>query len=107
MSYDWKIYLQDIDDSCKKVLQYTSSLSKEQFIHHDMTYDAVLRNLEIIGEAAKRIPDDMRSKYPAIEWRKIAGIRDVVIHAYHAIDNDIIWDVVQTEIPRLLKNLDD
>jgi len=65
------------------------------------TYDAVVRNLEIIGEAAKHMSDDLRGELPDIEWRKIAAMRNMLAHAYFGIDNDILWDVVQNRVPAL------
>jgi uncharacterized protein with HEPN domain len=67
--------------------------------------DAVLRNIELIGEAAKNLPDDVRSKMPDIEWRKIAGMRDWLSHVYFHVDPDIVWDVVEMKIPQLLRVL--
>jgi uncharacterized protein with HEPN domain len=76
-------------------------MSLEQFSQDGLRVDAVLRNLEIIGEATKNVPLEIRQKYPAIEWRKIAGLRDVAIYAYFTIDLRIIWDVVQNKaVPR-------
>ncbi len=66
---------------------------------------AVLRNLEIIGEAAKHIPEDVRAQMPAIEWRKIAGLRDIVVHVYFGIDDDIIWDIVSNKVCELAEAL--
>jgi uncharacterized protein with HEPN domain len=71
------------------------------FIKDEKTYDAVVRNLEIIGEAAKNIPEAVRMQMPGIEWKKTAGLRDVIAHAYFGIDDAILWDVVQHKVPEL------
>ncbi|MBN2314520.1 MAG: DUF86 domain-containing protein [Sedimentisphaerales bacterium] len=103
MSRDEFMYLQDIAESCEKILRFTSGLSKPGLIGDERTFDAVVRNLEIIGEAAKHISEDIRKKLPGIEWRKVAGLRDILAHAYFGIDNDILWDVVQNKVPQLSK----
>jgi uncharacterized protein with HEPN domain len=102
MSRDELMYLQDMADSCARILQYTEHLTKSDLIGDQRSYDAVVRNLEIIGEAAKHLSADLRACFPGIEWRRIAGMRDMLSHAYFGIDNDILWDVVQNKIPPLL-----
>lgn len=101
MSRDEIMYLQDIVHSCNKILQFTSGLSQPDLIGDDRTYDAVVRNIEIIGEAAKHVGDNLRRQMPDIEWRRAAGFRDILAHAYFGIDNDILWDVVKNKIPQL------
>jgi uncharacterized protein with HEPN domain len=103
MSRDEIMYLQDIVQSCEKVLQFTGGLTLPELIQDQRTYDAVVRNLEIIGEAAKHISDNTRRKLPDVEWKKVAGLRDMLAHAYFGIDNDILWDVIQNRIPQLAK----
>jgi len=103
MSRDEIMYLQDIADSCGKVLRFTKELSLQDLISDERTYDAVIRNLEIIGEAAKHISENLRNQMPDIEWRKIAGMRDMLAHDYFGIDNDILWDVVQNKVAQLYR----
>lgn len=105
MSRDEIMYLQDIAKSCEKVLRFTADLTLPELIQDEKTYDAVVRNLEIIGEAAKHISQDIRKQLLGIEWRKIAGMRDMLAHAYFGIDNDILWDVVQNKVPDLAESV--
>jgi len=105
VSRDWELYLKDISASCEKILRFTEGLSFEQLIQDDKTYDAVVRNLEVIGEAAKNIPNRVRSLLPTIDWRKAAGMRDMRAHVYFGIDNDILWDVVQNKVPELAETV--
>jgi uncharacterized protein with HEPN domain len=102
MSRELRLYLADIQVACEKVLRYTDGMEFEQFIADDRTFDAVIRNLQIIGEAVKNIPDDLRDRNPEIEWRKIAGLRDVLAHTYFQIEDEIIWDVIQNKVNPLL-----
>lgn len=106
MSRDWILYLEDILASCRKIRQYTKGMNVEEFKVDEKTYDAVVRNLEIIGEAAKNIPTDIRLMIPEIDWRKPAGLRDVIAHAYFGIDDNIHWDVIQNKVPVLMRAVD-
>jgi uncharacterized protein with HEPN domain len=101
MSRDYRLYLEDILAAAQKIESYTEGLSFQQFIQDEMRLDAALRNLEIIGEATKNLPSELRDKYPDVDWRKVAGLRDIVIHAYFNIDNNIIWDIIQNKLPDL------
>jgi uncharacterized protein with HEPN domain len=101
MPRDYRIYLEDILDATRKIRAYTNGLSQTAFLQDDKTFDAVVRNLEIIGEAAKNVPENIRTDAPAVEWKKIAGLRDILIHEYFGIDGDIVWDIVQHKLPSL------
>lgn len=89
----------------EKVLSYTDGLDQAAFIADDLTYDATLRNLELIGEAATRLPDSVREKHTHIPWRMIIATRNRLIHAYLGIDNDTEWSIIQDNIPELLEQL--
>lgn len=102
MSRDVRLYLEDIQSSCKKILKYTENLGFEGFIKDDRTYDAVIRNLEIIGEAVRNVPEPIRSRHPEIDWRAIAALRNIVAHEYFGLKDEIIWDVVRSKVNPLL-----
>ena len=80
-------------------------MSLEDFVADERTYDAVVRNLQIIGEAVKQIPPEVRDRYPAVEWRKIAGLRDILAHAYFSLENETLWDIVQNKVSELLEQM--
>ncbi|MCK0744194.1 HepT-like ribonuclease domain-containing protein [Chromohalobacter nigrandesensis] len=103
---EWRFYIDDMIGFSEKVLAYTDGLDQEGFITHDLTYDATLRNLELIGEAATRIPDDIRAAHPEIPWRLIIATRNRLIHAYLGIDHDTVWSIIQTHIPELREQLE-
>lgn len=105
MSRDESLYLADIHESCEKVLRFTKGMNYKDFVHDELHFDAVLRNLEIIGEAVKNMSEEMRKKYPNVKWRKIAGFRDIVAHEYFGINDETVWDIVENEIPALLENV--
>ncbi len=103
---DFKIFVQDMLFSVEKIERYTSGIkSFEEFSNQDIVVDAVLRNLEIIGEAASKIPDDIRSKYSEIPWKRVVGLRNVVIHGYFVVDLKIIWTIIKEQLPSLKENL--
>ena len=102
---DWRLYIQDMIAFSQKVLSYTEGLDQEAFIADERTYDATLRNLELIGEAASHIPSEVRETHPRIRWRDIIATRNRVAHGYLGIDDDVVWDIIQTDIPSLLPTL--
>lgn len=101
MPRDYKASLEDMLESIGKIERYTAPLSFTSFVQDEKTLDAVVRNLEIIGEAVKQLPAEFRAARPEGDWQKIAGLRDILIHEYFGIDAEIIWDIVQNKLPEL------
>lgn len=99
------LYFQDIIDSIKKIEQYTKKMSFDDFMEDSKTIDAVVRNLEIIGEATRYIAIATKQKHPEIPWAQIAGMRNKVIHEYSGVDSSILWQTVKVDIPDLKKKI--
>ncbi len=97
-------YLNDILEAIRKIDKYTENMSYEDFLKDELRQDSVARNLEIIGEAAKKIPDEIKNRKPEVEWKKIAGLRDILTHEYFRINLEIVWDVTKNKLPDLKKN---
>ncbi len=95
----------DIVLRCEKILEYTSGMDQGQFVGDPLVQDAVLHNIEIIGEATKHLPPPVKQRMPAVEWTKIAGMRDILSHAYFQVDPGVVWDVVESKIPELLRTI--
>ncbi|MCX7112663.1 MAG: DUF86 domain-containing protein [Proteobacteria bacterium] len=102
---EWRFYLGDMIDFAEKVLAYTDGFDQASFVASGLNYDATVRNLELIGEAATHIPDEIRKAYPDIPWRLIIATRNRLIHGYLGIDNDTLWSVIQDDVPKLLLQL--
>lgn len=102
---EWRFYIEDMIRFAQKVLRYTQNLDQAAFINDEVYYDATLRNLELIGEAATNIPENIKTDHPEIPWRQIIATRNRIIHGYLGIDNDIIWSIVTDDIPELLTAL--
>jgi len=105
MSREWVFYVDDMIAFSEKVLFYTAKLNQTEFESNSLIYDATLRNVELIGEAATHIPLEIRTVYSNITWRQIIALRNRLIHAYLGLDNDILWYVIQNDIPELLHAL--
>lgn len=102
---EWRFYLEDMIEFAEKVIAYTDGLDQAAFVASGLNYDATVRNLELIGEAATRIPDVVRAVNPQLPWRLIIATRNRLIHGYLGIDNDTLWSIVQSDIPTLLSQL--
>ena len=94
-------YLLHMRDEIDFVLRHTECLEKDRFLTDETLTRAVVRSLEVIGEATKKLPEDFRLNHPEVEWKKIAGTRDVLIHDYFGIDWEIVWDIVRQKLPEL------
>ena len=102
---EWRFNVRDMIGFCDKVLAFTAGLQQAPFEKDAMRFDATLRNLELIGEAASHIPQDVRNSHPTIPWRMLIATRNQLIHGYLGLDNDILWSIVQTDVPVLLHQL--
>ena len=100
-----KLLIEDIIDSANKVLSYTENLSFEEFKSDTKTVDAVIRNFEIIGEAANKLPDDFKEKFSDIDWYRIRGFRNRIVHDYFGIDYSIVWQIKETFLMEMIEKL--
>ena len=105
MSRDWWIYLDHMIDCCEKITRYIGSSNRDEFLTNELVYDAVLRNLETLGEATKHVPTEVKARMPAVAWREIAGMRDWLAHGYLTIRADVIWNAIRVEVPLLWETL--
>ena len=102
---EWRFYLDDMIGFAEKVIAYTNGLDQAGFVASGLNYDAALRNVELIGEAATHVPDAVRAANPQIPWRLIIATRNRLIHSYLGIDNDTLWSIIQSDVPALLANM--
>lgn len=94
-------FVQDIQEASRRIAEYTTGISYEAFLADTKTQDAVVRNLEIIGEATKYLSEDLRNQYSEIPWKSLAGVRDKLIHHYFGVNFDIVWQIVTVELPQV------
>lgn len=102
---EWRFYIEDMLGFVQRVQRYTQGLEQAGFVDNDLAYDATIRNLELIGEAATHIPAEIRQAHPEIPWRLVIATRNRLIHGYLGIDDDTLWSIIQDDIPGLLDGL--
>lgn len=98
---DVRLFVSDMLEAIAKIERYTANLSFEQFEREDLISDAVVRNLEIIGEAARYLPPELREKYPQMDWSRVVGFRNIIIHRYFDVDLEIAWVIATQRLPAL------
>ncbi len=102
---EWRFYVEDMIGFCERVHSFTHGISRENFVADRMRYDATVRNIELIGEAATHVPASVRQTATSIPWRMMIATRNQLIHGYAGIDDDVLWSIIQTDIPELMITL--
>ena len=101
MKRNRKLYLKDIFTAMESIEKFVEGMSFEEFVQDDKTTSAVIQKFEVIGEATKQIPEEMRQKYPQIPWKEMAGMRDRLIHFYFGVDYKLVWETAKRRIPQV------
>ncbi len=104
--HDYRHYLLDITQSIAKIQKYTGNFDCEQFVNNELIYDSTVFNLQIIGEATLNLPKEIQQKYPEVEWKDLAGLRNLIAHGYYKLKPQIIWNIIQTDLPVLQSQID-
>ena len=102
---EWRFFISDMIGFCERILAFTQGTDRTEFPADAMRYDATVRNIELVGEAATHVPESVRRDHPEIPWRMMIATRNQLIHGYLGIDDDVLWSIVQTDIPTLLASL--
>jgi uncharacterized protein with HEPN domain len=102
VSREYVLFLRDIEEACGKFLEFSEGLTLDEFAAREMPYYSLVRLLEIIGEAVKSIPEEVRTRYPNVQWRQIARARDVMAHHYFGLEDEALWEMIQVHVPELL-----
>jgi|SRR3989344_2995700 len=106
MKRNLNLFINDIMEAILSIESFSKKLNRESLSGDDLIQSAIMRKIEIIGDAVKNVPNDFRIKYPEVEWRKIAGLRDIIIHTYFDIDLDVMWEIIKRDFPRLKKQIE-
>ena len=101
MPRDYEVFLQDVLEAIANVAEFVGPMTRTEFEADKKTVHAVVRDLEVIGEAIKSVPAEVRARHPQVPWQRVAGLRDILIHHYFEIDIDIVWDIIQNKLPKL------
>jgi uncharacterized protein with HEPN domain len=97
----WRTRAEDILEALARIQRYTAGLTEEEFLRDDLVVDAVIRNLAVVGEAVRGIPEDVRSRHPSVPWERLRGMRNVLIHEYFDVGQEILWGTVRDDVPML------